>query len=183
MSSENPITREKTLNLLSLIDSAIQSTRRIQSELRPTVLDDLGLLAAIKWQTNEFQKRTGIKCDLDLPSSKPPLQPAVRLALFRILQETLTNVARHSEAKNVTVFFSTTQNTVTLIVSDDGKGIEPEQTRSAGKYGIRGILERVHYLGGEVKITGKTGKGTSLTVTIPISSQPIKRRSTDIVTL
>lgn len=181
LSNLNSIAKEKIESMLNLVDSAIQSTRRIQSELRPTVIDDLGLIPAIKWQTNEFQKRTGIKCKLALPEHKPPLPSTMRVALFRILQETLTNIARHSHAKQVTVSLSLDEDTITLAISDDGSGIDIHQAKQPGKYGIRGILERVHHLGGEVKIEGHPTKGTSITVRVPISHTSIKRRITDTI--
>jgi PAS domain S-box-containing protein len=153
-------------SILNLLDEAIQSVRRIATDLRPGVLDDLGLVAAVEWAAEEFQARTGIKCHVTLPDVDIAMDPERATALFRIFQETLTNVARHANATQVNIRL--VQNgDLSLEVRDDGKGI-PEKQLSAGQsLGILGIRERALLLGGELTISGGPGKGTIVKVRIP----------------
>jgi signal transduction histidine kinase len=153
-------------SILNLLDEAIQSVRRIATDLRPGVLDDLGLVAAVEWAAEEFQARTGIKCHVTLPDVDIAMDPERATALFRIFQETLTNVARHANATQVNIRL--VQNgDLSLEVRDDGKGI-PEKQLSAGQsLGILGMRERALLLGGELTISGGPGEGTIVKVRIP----------------
>jgi signal transduction histidine kinase len=151
---------------LKFLDEAIQSVRRIATDLRPGVLDDLGLVAAVEWAAEEFQARTGIQCHVSLPDVDIAMDPERATALFRIFQETLTNVARHANATQVNV--KLVQNCdLSLEVRDNGKGM-PEKQLSAGQsLGILGMRERALLLGGELTISGGPGKGTIVKVRIP----------------
>ena len=163
---------EKTKSMSDMIDAAIKTVKRISSALRPTLLDDLGLVAAIEWQAEEFQKRTGISCELFSDIEDLHLERNVSVAFYRILQEALTNVARHSDATLVKVTFSIKDTgDVLLEVCDNGKGITEPQISGPQSFGLTGIRERVYLLGGEVDIRGRAATGTTLRVEIPLSQE------------
>ena len=150
-----------------LLDEAIQSVRRIATDLRPGVLDDLGLVAAVEWAVDEFQARTGIQCHVSLPDVDIAMDAAHATALFRIFQETLTNVARHANATQVNVRLDRQNGDLSLEVRDDGKGIPEKQISAGQSLGILGMRERALLLGGELTISGGPGKGTIVKVRIP----------------
>lgn len=158
--------QEKLKELLSLIDVTVKKVRHISSELRPSLLDDLGLVAAMEWHMEEFQKRSGIELEHELPSPEPVLPEPVKIGLFRILQESLTNVARHSEAQRVIVTLMQKENSLILTIEDNGKGFDAENTKKK-TLGLLGMKERALMIGGEYKITGAPGKGTTVEVTVP----------------
>jgi signal transduction histidine kinase len=161
---QQPLRKE---SIMRLIDETIQTVRRISTELRPGVLDDLGLVAAVDWAAHEFEVRTGTRCHVCLPGGDLSLDPEHATALFRILQETLTNVARHASATTVTVRLADENGDVCLEVGDNGTGIGPEQLSAANSLGILGMRERALLLGGELAIHGVPGKGTTVQVRIP----------------
>jgi PAS domain S-box-containing protein len=162
--------REKTESMLGLMDQTIQSVRRISTELRPGVLDDLGLTAAIEWQIHEFQKRTGIKCQLAARLEDIGLDRPRSTALFRIFQETLTNIARHAHATKVSIKLEQNNGDVSLHVQDNGNGIPKSKLSDPRSLGILGMRERALLLGGEVFIQGTRGKGTKVTARIPVDA-------------
>ncbi len=162
--------QDKLGGMLAMIDGAVQTTRRICSELRPTVLDDLGLVAAIEWQVAEFEKRMSIGCVFHRPAREIELEAGMAVALFRILQESLTNVARHAEASKVYVMVQATDRNVCLAIEDNGRGIAPRAMEAGHSHGLRGIRERVRQFGGEVDIIGEAGKGTSVLVQLPLAA-------------
>jgi PAS domain S-box-containing protein len=168
--SELPAEQTQALrkqSIMKLIDETIQTVRRISTELRPGILDDLGLVAAVEWAAEEFQARTGTKCQISLPRADLALDPERATALFRIFQETLTNVARHAHATEVNVRLAYDRCDVSLEVRDNGKGISEEQLTAANSLGLLGMLERALLLGGELTISGVPGKGTTVRVRIP----------------
>jgi signal transduction histidine kinase len=152
---------------LEAIDQTIQSMRRIATELRPAVLDALGLVAAIEWAAEEFGSRTGTKCRLELPADEIAIDHEAATALFRIFQETLTNVARHAGATEVDVRLVQENGSLLLEVRDNGRGIAEQQLSSSASLGIVGMRERALLLGGKLTISGQPGTGTTVTVTIP----------------
>ncbi len=152
----------------NLVETTIQSVRKIAGELRPGVLDDLGLVAAIEWQAQEFQTRTGIRCEAILPVGDIALDSARSTAIFRISQEILTNVARHSRASRVNISLREEAGNVILEAQDNGKGIAESEIASSKSLGLLGIRERALLFGGELKISGNPGKGTTATVRIPL---------------
>jgi PAS domain S-box-containing protein len=154
-------------SILKLLDETILSVRRIATDLRPGVLDDLGLVAAVEWAAEEFQARTGIKCRLSMPDVDIAMDPERATALFRIFQETLTNVARHANATQVNVRLVKQNGDLSLEVCDDGKGITEKQLSVGQSLGILGMRERALLLGGELTISGGPGKGTTVRVRIP----------------
>lgn len=160
--------RERTETMSQLINRTIQTVKKISTALRPGLLDDLGLAAAIEWQTEEFQQRTGIKCSLTMEPKDLSLDKDRNTAIFRILQETLTNIARHAEASQVHVSLMQRNGQISLRVRDNGKGITEEQVGNPRSFGLMGIRERVKIFGGNNVIKGSLGKGTTMIVRIPI---------------
>ena len=163
--------REKLHALGKLADVAITAIRRIASELRPSVLDDLGLVAAIEWQAQQFQARTGIVCCFDCSLEKLELSEEQSTAVFRILQEALTNVLRHAQATRVDIKINKENGYFTLSISDNGKGITESEKSEQQSLGILGMRERAHLIAGKIDIKGIEGKGTVVIVRVPISSQ------------
>jgi PAS domain S-box-containing protein len=172
---DNELLLEKTKTMINLINSTIRTVKRISSELRPVVLDDLGLVAAIEWQAEEFQKRTGIECELHFDPEDMLLERAVSTTIFRILQEALTNVIRHAEATKVKIRLEEKGGEIVLSVEDNGKGISEKQKNDPHSFGLIGIRERVHFFGGKARIKGFQDRGTTLTITIPLENESIPR--------
>jgi PAS domain S-box-containing protein len=158
---------EKASGLLKLIDANVHFVQRITSELRPGLLDDLGLSAAIEWQAGQFQDRTGMKCDVICEPHDIVLDQTRSTAIFRIVQETLTNVFRHAGATHVEIVLKAKPAEIDLVVSDNGKGITEEDISNPTSFGLMGIKERVYSLGGMAEIQGIEGEGTTLRVRIP----------------
>ncbi len=151
-----------------LLDSTIQSVRDIATTLRPGVLDELGLEAAVEWQAQEFQQRTGIACDTTIKPRNMALSPEQSTALFRILQEVLTNVARHAHATNVDIRLEQSGEQVILQVGDNGKGISSVEQSGPKSFGLLGMRLRAQQQGGTFDIQGMAGTGTTVTVNIPL---------------
>lgn len=159
---------QRLKELLSMIDETVKSVRRISSQLRPSLLDDLGLTAAMEWQLSEFEKRAGIKTKLITPKEEVDLSDAVKTALFRIFQESLTNVARHSKAKKVTVVLRRDDHTFILSITDDGKGFDINKVADKRTLGILGMKERSSMIGGTYEINSTPGGGTSVIISVPV---------------
>lgn len=160
----------KTASMLRLADSTVESVRRIASELRPGLLDDFGLVAAIEWHAQEFEQRTGVSCQVSSDLDEATLSPEQSTALFRIFQEALTNVARHAAAAIVRVRIFREAGELVLSVVDDGRGINKENLSSARSLGVIGMRERATLLGGAVQITGASGGGTRVVARVPVSA-------------
>jgi signal transduction histidine kinase len=158
---------EKAKLMSNLIDMTIYAIRRISSELRPGLLDDLGLQAAIEWQAKEFQDRTGITCEVSFYSDTDNLDQERTITIFRIFQETLTNIVRHAEATRVKASLKEINYTLVMEVMDNGVGITEEQISRPISFGIIGMQERALLLGGNIKISGVQGKGTTVIASIP----------------
>jgi signal transduction histidine kinase len=158
----------KTKSIFRLIDDTIRSVRRISAGLRPEVLDEVGLAAAIGWQARDFQKRTGIRCKVAVPADNAGLDHERSTAVFRIFQELLTNVARHSGATRVDVAVRLDEGKLVLEVQDNGKGISKAELDGSKSLGLLGIRERASLFGGDVAITGTRGQGTRVTISIPL---------------
>jgi signal transduction histidine kinase len=173
LESSETAPRQRILQELStmshLVDDTIRSVRRIITELRPEVLDHLDLSSALEWQIQEFRARTGTKTSFQSNLVESPLNQEGVTAIFRILQETLTNVYRHAQATNVQVKLIEDQDFIILEVRDNGKGITDEDSRKSGSFGILGMKERVLLLGGTLSMEGEPGKGTTVRVAIPLS--------------
>ncbi|HXX62384.1 MAG TPA: ATP-binding protein, partial [Bacteroidota bacterium] len=161
------IFEEKVKSVLDLTDSAIAIVQDIAARLRPGMLDYLGLLAAIEWQADEFQKRSGVKCTLALLDHEPGLDSERATALFRILQETLTNVARHAHARNVRIALEEAGPDIVMTIADDGVGISRAQIDAPQSLGLLGMRERLHPFRGICTIESPSSGGTRVTVRIP----------------
>ncbi|WP_168734339.1 PAS domain S-box protein [Pseudothauera nasutitermitis] len=166
-----PDLEERVVTVQGQIDMAISSVRRLGTELRPLMLDDLGLFPAVGWLIDDVAQKSGLLIDADLDDEVPlEISDEASSALFRILQESLTNVVRHAEARHVRVALKVDCERLQLRVADDGKGIRLEEHgRPHGSFGLIGIRERVWMLGGEVYITSEIGRGTTVEVVVPMS--------------
>jgi signal transduction histidine kinase len=153
---------------IGLVNDGVRSVRKICSGLRPGVLDDVGLAAAIEWQANEFAARTGIRCDVSVPTSHLALNGEQATEFFRIFQECLTNVMRHAEAKSVHVLLCEEQDAILLMVADDGRGFCEAETSNS--LGFLGMKERADVCGGVLQIKSSPGNGTTITLRVPVHS-------------
>ena len=156
----------RTQGLGVAIDRIINSVRRISSGLRPEVLDEIGLSAALEWQGREFSRRTGIRCLVDIEEGFPDPDKAQSTAIFRMFQELLTNVARHANATRVTAHLTDGEKIV-LRVEDNGRGIDQKLLENPRSLGLMGLRERALALGGTIEFEGIEGQGTKVRVTIP----------------
>ncbi len=154
-------------NLEELTAEAMRSVRRIATQLRPPVLDRIGLFAAIEWQAQEFETRFGVPCALERPHAEPVLEPERATAVFRIFQEVLTNIARHAEAKMVRVTLRVDGGGVRLMVADDGRGVQNGDLRKSGALGVLGMEERAHAFGGAFSFQ-PAERGTRALLTMPL---------------
>ena len=165
---------KKLGDISSLLDATVAATRRISADLRPLMLDDLGLLPAIEWLVQKFTERNGIPCELAIEVPDLELKDPHASAVFRILQESLTNAARHAQASQVEVSIDRRDGAVSLTVRDNGRGFSPEGPRKPGSYGLMGLRERASLLGGEVKIASEPGRGTTVEVRIPLEAGKVE---------
>ncbi|MDH4233679.1 MAG: PAS domain S-box protein [Gallionella sp.] len=166
-------------SISQLLDTAVGTTRNIITELRPPILDDLGLLAALEWQAEKFRKNTGINCLVNCIEDTYKPDNKYSIALFRIFQETLTNIARHSGASKVEVEFQCNREEVMLSVSDNGHGLPDVNAVAQTSFGIRGMRERVEQLGGKIKFDNPPDGGFNVTVILPLPVQGIKEKRHD----
>ncbi len=162
---------QKTIDISSQVNSLINTVRKIAAQLRPGMLDDLGLAASIEWQAHDFEKHSGIKCNLSLSEINPNFGRDKAIAIFRIFQEALTNIMHYADAKTVTVILKQLNEWLILEVHDDGRGIKEEDINAVHALGLIGMRERAEHLGGSLKIRGESGLGTTLTVTIPLENK------------
>ncbi|MBI2375682.1 MAG: HAMP domain-containing protein [Deltaproteobacteria bacterium] len=164
----DPLAEDQAIAKMSeQIDDAIDSVRRIASELRPPVLDRLGLAAAIDWLARDREAKSGLAIILNVKNVSEPIDGLVSITVFRIVQEALTNVVRHAGATEVSVDLVGNETTLSLTIQDNGKGIEPAATEGPQSLGILGMRERVHLLGGAFRMQGEPGNGTTIVVEVP----------------
>lgn len=167
--TDGPITSERAKEVIELIDGAVKTVRKIASDLRPGVLDDLGLVAALEWQTMEFEKRSGIKCDFSSIGIKNEPEKNIATAIFRIYQESLTNIMRHAQATRVVASLDVLgTESLMLKVSDNGKGFCKEDAADKKTLGLMGMRERAAMFGGKLSITSEREKGTDIVLTMPL---------------
>ncbi|HEY8388603.1 MAG TPA: sensor histidine kinase, partial [Parasegetibacter sp.] len=159
---------ERLESLKKLVDEAVHFVRRLAAELRPSVLDDLGLVAALEWHSLEFQKRFNINVSFKADQENLQVPSEVGIGLFRIYQESLTNVARHASAQNVTATLESAPGQVCLSIMDDGKGFDMNSTGNRKTLGLLGMRERAHMIGGQLDIISSPGKGTAVIITVPL---------------
>ncbi|HZE85640.1 MAG TPA: sensor histidine kinase, partial [Puia sp.] len=166
---EDSLIKEKVGGIMNLLDITIMTVRRIATDLRPSILDDLGLIAAIEWQSGEFQKRSGISTEVNALLTEFKYSSAIGIGLFRICQESLTNIARHSGASKVCVTLEEKEKEYfRLKIEDNGKGFEQEKIGQKKTLGLLGMKERALMMGGELSILSHPGQGTTTLVTIPL---------------
>ena len=159
--------RDKCASMSHLVDTAVAATRKIVTDLRPSILDDLGLAAALAWQAGEYRKHANLKITVETPDPDIAIERDCALTLFRIFQEALTNVARHAKATEVAVTLSESSSGHALTIRDNGAGIADDALQKPTSHGIRGMRERARALGGDLDVSSRPGEGTTLTVTIP----------------
>lgn len=164
-----PELRAKVDAMVTLLDETVDSVRRIASSLRPRLLDDLGLAAAIEWMVEGFSRRTGIRCELATSHEDFALDREHATGLFRMLQESLTNVARHAEANLVEISVAQDDCGIALSVRDNGKGMDLKHAAHGGSFGLLGMCERAHSLGGSFHIDSRPGAGTLVEVYLPLA--------------
>jgi signal transduction histidine kinase len=160
--------RERAAEMSRQIDAAVGFVRRLSAELRPGVLDRLGLVAALEWLASDLEKRTGLHVHVDASIDDTSLSEVMSVTLFRITQEALTNVVRHAEAHDVEISLGRSDGNIVLVVRDDGRGIAPDAAESAESLGIIGMLERTAAISGRLTVDGARGVGTTVTVTAPL---------------
>lgn len=171
--------RKKFSEMHSLINETIDSIREISSFLRPSILYELGLIQAMDWQLKKLEKQSGIKCHFIYNSENIKIENHIALILYRVLQETLTNIIRHAKASEAEFRLETTKNNIELSIKDNGKGIDPDKVHSFKSLGLIGIKERVQSIGGTVVINSAKGSGTSIQVSIPKKPGKNNDKSTD----
>jgi PAS domain S-box-containing protein len=162
--------QEKIAQMLAMLDAAVASTRRIAADLRPLVLDDLGLVAAIEWAAQSFTQRTGVPCRLRLDESLELPEPYAT-GVFRIVQESLQNVAKHAAATEVVVEVLPRGDALLLRVQDNGRGFSPSEPRKPQSLGLVGLRERAHLLRGELRVDSSPGAGTRVEARIPLGQE------------
>jgi two-component system sensor histidine kinase UhpB len=161
----------------ALVDTAMEVTQRVAAELRPGILDDLGLVAAVRWAAAEFERRSEIPCVVEVALSDAPVDDALATTIFRVLQESLTNVARHAHATRVSVHLASDQREVSLTVRDNGRGIDAAEAAREQRLGLLGMRERVSAWGGVVEIAGRRDEGTTVWVRIPLEGPAVEERA------
>lgn len=162
--------KQRIIGLLQMIDLTIKTVRRISSELRPSVLDDLGLVAALEWLSGDFEKRSGIKTKFVTDTNDLNLDATTSTALFRIFQESLTNIARHAQASEVYASLKKENEKLLISIKDNGKGFVISSIANKKTLGILGIKERVALLQGKYEIISSPGQGSTVKVLVPVSS-------------
>lgn len=170
MEQSVPEAKEYLRQSMEIVDDLVKAIRRIASELRPAILDDLGLVAALEWQSREFEKLHKISCTFSSPS--PDIQPSTNLVngLYRIYQEALTNIARHAGASQVTSMIRRQGAEIILTVSDNGKGFNTEEAKNKKTLGLLGMKERALMMNGSLEIDSSPGRGTIIIVTVPMET-------------
>lgn len=165
--SDSPEVQARVQGALETVTAAIESSQRIMHNLRPAILEQ-GLLAALQWMTARFERRTGIACQLRAPEQSPPLGPGVPLVAYRTAQEALTNISKHAQATQVTIDLSMAGGVLSLEISDNGRGLSPDDLAKARSFGIRGLHERARTVGGWVDLSSDAS-GTTLILSVPLS--------------
>jgi signal transduction histidine kinase len=160
--------QSRIARIVAAIDTAVQVKRRIIENLRPTILDSLGIGAALRWQCSEYRKRMGVPCRVELTDENLRLSAPYSITMYRVVQEALTNVSKYAEAKNVAVSLQRDGELWVLRVADDGIGIDTSRPHNATAHGLLSMRERARALGGEFSIRGQSGRGTVVEIRVPI---------------
>jgi signal transduction histidine kinase len=165
--SSTPESQAKIHEALKLLDHTIEDLRRIIGRLSPRVLEEMGLLAAIRKSVRDVSRRTGLKAQLELPKALGELDREVEIALYRSLQEALHNIAKHAHAQNISVHMQFRDHSICLLVEDDGIGFSGGRRSRSLAFGLFGMKQRIAALGGKVRISSRKGDGTRIKITIP----------------
>jgi signal transduction histidine kinase len=168
MVTEDEIVKLKMNSMIHLIDETVKTVRRISSNLRPSILDDLGLIAALEWQSEEIEKRSEIKVDFSTDMVEPDITVAMATGIFRIYQEVLTNAVRHSNAQTIISSLELKDNCLILKIKDDGRGMDTTIAGTKKTLGLIGIKERTFVLGGKYDLKSEPGRGTEVQISIPL---------------
>jgi signal transduction histidine kinase len=171
MIQDQPEIQNKISSMFNVIDASLQTLHAVSSELRPVILDDFGLESAIEWQAGEFQNRTGVQCRLNSSIADLDLTKEQSTAVFRIFQETLTNIMRHSGATEVDIRLEINEDILILEVADNGRGITEAEVSNSQSFGLLGMRERLYPWNGQVDFIGHPNKGTRVIVRVPISGK------------
>jgi PAS domain S-box-containing protein len=155
----------------AMLEATVAATRRIAADLRPLMLDDLGLLPALEWLVENFTQHTGVPCELAIDDGQLELPDMQATAVFRAVQESLTNIAKHARASRVDVTIQHEDSQLTISVRDDGVGFAPEESRKPDSFGLLGLRERAALLGGEAMVTSAPGRGTHVEVRFPAAQE------------
>lgn len=177
--TDDELIRDKIKGIMELLDGTIRMVRRIATELRPSILDDLGLIEAMKWQSYEFEKRSEIKIDFNSSLSEVSFPNNVTIALFRIYQESLTNVARHAGATKVSTAIHQEDHRLVLIIADNGKGFDTRAISHKRTLGIMGMRERAMMIGGHYDIISEPGKGTTVSIMVPLTEEEDEQKNAE----
>jgi PAS domain S-box-containing protein len=168
-SESTPAVTERIRAMQAVLDSMVAATRRISSDLRPLMLDDLGLMAALEWLTQDFSRRTGVQCMLTMGDEIAQTDARIQSALYRAVQEALTNAARHAQASTVRIDLSASADSVHLRIRDDGRGMDAADQAKRGSFGLIGMRERIYILGGTLQLESAAGQGTAIAIDLPLA--------------
>jgi PAS domain S-box-containing protein len=168
LSPKDELIKKRAESIFQLLDETVKTVRRIATKLRPSILDDLGLGDAIIWQSEEFKKRSGLEVNCIFETASIEIPSEIRIGLFRIFQESLTNIALHANATEVTVLLKWEEGLLTLSISDNGKGFEATKTGHNKTLGLLGMKERINRMGGKCEITSQPGSGTRVVAMVPL---------------
>jgi signal transduction histidine kinase len=168
----DPALNAKVLGMRALVDNAIQGVRNVASNLRPMALD-MGLYLALDWLRQDFVKRTGIACTLDAKDQNVLLDEARSIVVFRIVQESLTNISRYAAASQVFITLDSGADQLGVEVHDDGRGFDPVAAEKAKTFGLLGMRERALALGGLLEVVSSPGQGTTIGLTIPMERRTL----------
>lgn len=171
---------ERVSAMFAMVDDTVAAVRRIATELRPAMLDDIGLSAAIEWLAQESARRMGVEVRWQLPASDPPISDAASIALYRMVQEMLTNVARHAQATEVRIELRCDEVSVVLKVQDNGVGFSAASMRRRGSHGLMGMRERCHMLGGRIELGNAPEGGARITVSLPLLTLNLEGQAGDL---
>ena len=164
----DPAIEQRFRRIHESLSAGVDLKRRVVEELRPTLLDNMGLFAALRWQFKETCRRAGLKCTETIPDSEPKFNPDAAIGVFRIAQEALTNILKHAEAKSADLLIGIDCDTFLLRVSDDGKGIPPSRLQTITSHGLASMRHRISALGGSWEVRSPSSGGTTVIALIPL---------------
>ena len=167
--SEEKAAHERLSSMIAMMDDTVKTIRRISSDLRPAVLDTLGLVPALEWQSREFEKNTGMRCEFNCKAGEIKVEAGLATGIFRIYQEALTNISRHAKANTVTAEIERSRECVSLTIKDNGQGFNPAVAGSKETLGLVGMRERAAMMGGHLRIESLPGRGTHVLLYIPLA--------------